>query len=160
MTSPAPSSNSKRPLWITLGVLAVIALAVAAEAIFSSSKTERVGSAPSSTFVPLPPSRLAPAAACEEAPADMVTVINSGLNGAHLEAAQAVRDGTESTYVGGNIVAADGGIRHAETFLVQDAGVYAVFALSHGAREASTWPDGGDIADVGFRQQVVDCVTG
>lgn len=62
------------------------------------------------------------------------------------------------TYVGGNIMQGDGVASHGDVWFSKGGTLYA---LSSGAREFSTAPDGRDLASAGdeYGSQLIECVT-
>lgn len=140
---------------------AAIAISVAACGSPSTTATSTTTTTTPPTVAPTASERwLAPstssstaaAAACDEAPARVVEMINAAFtNGEHLEHAQAVRGPNAMTFVGGNIYDAAGERVSSEDAWVLSNG--AVYALTSDARRRTLLQDGRDL-DQNWTQRV------
>lgn len=123
-----------------------------------------------STTTPTPPASTQEAApgfplgvvatgACADAAPQLVTALEASLDGT-LDAAQMI-SGDDGIYVGGHVMDGTTRVSSADVWYYPTAGP-TIYALSGGARDLSTWPDGRDLglsAGSTTGIAVIDCVT-
>ncbi|WP_319449841.1 MULTISPECIES: DUF2510 domain-containing protein [unclassified Mycobacterium] len=166
---PTPKKQSPwmRPPLIAGLAIVCVALLGGIIAVVKWQAPDPVATPSSPPVVPVPtiertlPSKLSRPAVCQEAPAPAVDAINAGFNdGLHLADAQSLDGPDGSTFVGGNIVAPDGGPWASYEGWIYLKGV--AYALTENARISGPFPDGRDVTSLDYYedqyQRLANCV--
>jgi hypothetical protein len=168
--APGPKKQSPwtRPPVIAGVAIVCVALLGGVIAMVKWQAPDRVATPSAPPVVPLPtiertlPSKLARPAVCQEAPAKIVDVINSGFtDGQHLEDAQALDGPDASTYVAGSIIRPDGSPDASYEAWIYLKGV--AYVLTENARVLGRFREGRDVAPIDFYsdeyERLANCIT-